>query len=166
MPSKPNNNRPDRGANRKAGNAPKLTAEQKRHLLAKQLGLKPKSKQVLDLLIDNPKLSQVDAYAAVHKTTNRTSAVNSASRLLAKDSARIYTDRAVGKAKRRIVSLVSSKNEAIALKASDSILDRTLGKSIQRSESTQQTVHVNLDTQGLRIGAHHIIAPPVPVIPE
>lgn len=151
-----NNNRPDRGQNKKAGNAPKLTQEEQRILLAKQLGLKPKTKELVDMLQSNPKLSQTEAYMRLHGTNNRESARASASAVLAKPSVQIYKASAVGKAKKRIVQLVESGNESIALKASQDILDRTEGKAVQRNETTQRTVEVKLDLSGVRIGAHYM----------
>lgn len=53
MPVK-NNNRADRGKNKKTGNAPKLTAEDKNTRLAKQLGIKPNTKAMVDKLLANP----------------------------------------------------------------------------------------------------------------
>ena len=161
-----NNNRADRGKNRKAGNAPKLTAEKERELLAKQLGLKPKTKQLVDTLIENPKLSQTEAYIQIHGTNNRNSARATASAILAKPNVSIYKDSAIRKAKTRIVSLVSSDNEGIALKASQDILDRTEGKAVQKTENTSKTVEVKLDLTGLRVGSHYINAGNQPSIEE
>lgn len=161
-----NNNRPDRGKNRKAGNVT-LSAEEESTLLAKQLKLKPKSKAVLDEILNNPKISKTEAYMKVHSTNNRNTARAAVAKLTAKPSAKIYSDRAVGKAKRRIVELVDSSNESIAVKASQDILDRTEGKAIQRSENLNRTVEVKLDLSGARIGSHYMQpAPEVPLIEE
>ena len=161
-----NNNRADRGANRKAGNAPQLSPEQKKSQLAKDLRLKPKTKQMVDNLIDNPKLSQTQAYIDTHDTTNRKTAAIAASKLLQKPNVQIYKQSAVIKAKKRVVQLVDSDNEAIALKASDSIIDRVEGKPLQKNETTQRTVEVKLDLTGLRIGAHYLPSVPLPMIEE
>lgn len=151
-----NNNRPDRGANKKAGNAPKMTAAQERTALAKQLGLKPKTKEFIDLMTEDPKLSATEAYIRTHQTESRKNASIQASKLLRKDSVIGYKDNAVKKAKRRIISLVDSSNEAVALKAADSIIDRNEGKAVQKNETTSRTVEVKLDLTGLRIGAHYL----------
>lgn len=151
-----NNNRADRGKNRKAGNAPRLNAEKQRDILAKTLGLKPKSKAVLDELLDNPKLSQTDAYMMHHETTNRASAAVSATKLLKSPKAIGYSQAAVGKAKRRIITLVDSENESISLKAAQDVIDRNEGKAVQKNESTVRTVEVKLDFGQLRIGAHYV----------
>jgi len=164
MPVKPNNQRPDRGRNRKAGNDTKVVQD-KQSILAKELGLRPKSKQVLDALIADPKLSQTEAYIQVHKTTNRNTAKANASKLLTSTNAKIYNDSAIGKAKRRIVGLIDSDNENIALKASSDVLDRTEGKAIQKNETTHKLIEVKLDLSGARLGAHYIKADTLP-IPE
>lgn len=153
-----NNNRADRGKNRKSGNSPKLTAEEKRGALAKQLGLKPKTKEFIDNLIENPNKTMGEVYMMNHKTENRISASQAASKLLKKPNVVGYKDAAVGKAKRRIVSLVNSDNESIALKASQDIIDRNEGKATQKTESTSRTVHVSLDLTGVKLGNHYLTA--------
>lgn len=153
-----NNNRADRGKNRKAGNAPDLTPEEKKRALAKQLGLKPKTVQMVDMLIEDKTLSQTEAYIQTHKTDNRKNASIAASRLLAKPSVRIYKDSAIKKAKGRIVELIDSQNESIALKSAQDVLDRTEGKAIQKTENTSKVVEVKLDFAGVRIGAHYLQA--------
>ena len=155
MPVK-NNQKAARGKNRKAGNAPKLTAEQQNDLLAKQLRIKPKTKAMVDLLHANPKLSQTEAYIRTHETNNRTVAKNEASKLLTKPSVMIYKASAVKKAKERIVSLVDSDNENISLKASQDILDRTEGKAQQKNGDVSRTVHVSLDLTGVKLGNHYL----------
>lgn len=163
---KANNQRADRGKNKKSGNEAKLTAEQKRDLLAAQLKIKPKTKAMVDLLLDNPKLSQTDAYIATHKTDSRITAKNAASKLLHKPAVIGYKDSAVKKAKLRIITLVDSSNESVALKAAESIIDRNEGKAIQKSENTNRTVEVKLDLTGVRIGGHYL-APTTPTaLPE
>lgn len=156
MPVK-NNQRADRGANRKAGNEPKAeTVAEKKQRLAKQYGIKPKTKAMVDLMNDNPKLSATEAYIQTHETESRITAKNAASKLLQRPTVIGYKDSAVGKAKRRIVSLIDSENESIALKASESVIDRNEGKAIQKSENTSRTVEVKLDLTGLRIGSHYL----------
>ena len=155
MPIK-NNNRPDRGANKRSGNAPKLTAEEKRTQLAKELGIKPRTKAMVDKLLEDPKLSQTEAYIQTHETNNRKVANIEASKLLAKPSVQIYKASAVSKAKRRIVSLVDSDNENIALKASQDIIDRTEGKAGHKDGDVSRTVRVELDLTGVKLGNHYL----------
>jgi hypothetical protein len=155
MPVK-NNNRPDRGKNRKTGNAPELTADQKSELLAKQLRIKPKTKAMVDLLHSDPKLSQTEAYIRTHETTNRKAASVEAARTLAKPSVQIYSNSIVNKAKRRIGQLVDSDNENIALKASQDVIDRTEGKAGQKDGDKSRTVTVKLDLTGVKLGNHYL----------
>ena len=155
MPVK-NNNRADRGKNKKTGNAPKLTAEDKNTQLAKQLRIKPNTKAMVDKLLANPGMSQTQAYIETHETNNRTVAKNEASKLLTKPSVMIYKASAVKKAKERIVSLVDSDNENISLKASQDILDRTEGKAQQKNGDVSRTVHVSLDLTGVKLGNHYL----------
>ena len=155
MPVK-NNQRADRGKNRKTGNAPELTAEDKNTRLAKQLRIKPRTKAMVDKLLDNPSMSQTQAYIETHDTNNRNVARVEASKLLSKPSVAIYKDSAVRKAKSRIVSLVDSTNENIALKASQDIIDRTEGKAGHKDEQLSRTVHVSLDLTGVKLGNHYL----------
>ncbi len=155
MPVK-NNNRADRGANKKAGNAPKLTAEDKNTQLAKQLRIKPNTKAMVDKLLANPGMSQTQAYIETHQTNNRVVARNEASKLLAKPSVAIYKASHIKKAKSRIVSLVDSTNENIALKASQDIIDRTEGKAGHKDDQVSRTVHVSLDLTGVKLGNHYL----------
>lgn len=159
--TKANNQRPDRGANRKAGNVRRSAAEQ-RAALARQLRLKDSTKAFVDELIDNPKQDIGEAYLKTHKTTSKRNASIAGSKLLKKASVIGYRDSAVGKAKRRIVQLVDSDNEQVALKASEAIIDRNEGKAIQKNVSTSTVVEVKLDLSGKRIGAHYVNSPTPP----
>lgn len=151
-----NNNRPDRGKNKKAGNDRAESPAEVKQRLAKQYGIKPKTKEVIDLLNDDPTLSNTEAYLKVHGTSNRNTAATAMNKLLKKPSVIGYKDAAVKKAKRRVIELVDSSNESVALKAAESIIDRNEGKAIQKSESTSKVVTVKLDLAGARLGAHYI----------
>lgn len=158
-----NNQRADRGANRKRGNTPELTAEQERTKLARELRIKPKTKAMVDKLLNDEKLSQTQAYIDTHNTSNRRTAAIAASKLLQKPNVQIYKDSAIRKAKTKIVSLVDSGNEQIALKASQDILDRTEGKAAIKTEHTSKTVHVSVDLSGFKLGNHYVPAPTTPI---
>jgi hypothetical protein len=151
-----NNQRLDRGKNRKAGNTPELTPEEVRAKLAKTYGIKPKTKAMIDDMLNDPKLTQREAYLRHHKTTNLNTVDRALNRTMNKPSVIGYKDSAVKKAKNRIVQLVDSPNETIGLKASQDILDRNEGKAVQKTENTTRTVKVSLDLTGLRLGAHYI----------
>ncbi len=151
-----NNNRPDRGRNKRAGNDPVATLEEERRALAKQFRLKPKTKAMIDDMLDDPRLTQREAYLRHHKTTNIKTVDRALNRTMNKPSVIGYKDSAVRKAKRRIIELVESKNESIALKASADIIDRNEGKAVQKNESISRTVDVKIDLTGVRLGNHYI----------
>jgi hypothetical protein len=150
-----NNQRADRAANRKADNV-KISPEEQRVLLAKQFGIKQKTKDFIDDMLEHPEETARDIYLKHHKTNNKNTASTAVNKLLKKPSVIGYKDSAVGKAKRKVIALVDSPNDSIALKASEAIIDRMEGKAIQRNETTSKTVTVKLDLQGLKLGAHYI----------
>lgn len=115
--------------------------------------LKPKTKAFADKLLSDPKLSQTKAYMDTHSTTNPRSAAATAAQLLAKPSVQIYMAEHVDKAKQKIVELIDSDKEQIALQASESVLDRELGKATQRVEQTSSGVTLVIDlTNSLQQG--------------
>lgn len=109
--------------------------------------LRRKTKLFLDKVIENPKMSAADAYIATHETNNKAAAAVHATRLLHKPSARVYLEKHSKLAKRKIVELVGSNREEIALKASIDIMDRTYGKAVQRSENSNVNVNVEASAE-------------------
>lgn len=123
-----------------------LTAQESK-ALAKSLRLKPKTKQFADLLLQDPTLSQTQAYLATHNTTNSRAAAVEASKNLSKPSVQLYMDSHINKAKMKVIELVDSDKPDIALRASESILDRALGKATVITESNTFTdIHISLGT--------------------
>lgn len=123
-----------------------LTSEESTKL-AKELKLRPKTKQFADLLVSNPKISQTEAYLATHKTENRNAAKVEASKTLTKPNVQLYMDSHINKAKMKVIELVDSDKPDIALRASESILDRSLGKATVVTESNTYTdIHITLGT--------------------
>lgn len=108
--------------------------------------MKPKTKAFLDKLISDPKISQTDAYLETHATTNRATARAESSTSLAKPSSQIYLRKHIQKAKENIIEIANkSDKDETRLKASIEILDRSLGKSIQRTESQNTNLNINLE---------------------
>jgi len=110
--------------------------------------MKPKTKAFADTLLANPKMSQTEAYLRTHETTNRSTARVEASKLLATPNIQTYMEQQAHKAALRVAELVSSSKEDIALRASNSILDRALGKPKQQIEVASKTVHIDIDLTG------------------
>lgn len=123
-----------------------LTPEQSQKL-AKELKLKPRTKAFADKLLQDPGISQTQAWIDTHKTNNPRAASVESSRTLAKPSLQIYMQNHINKAKTRIVDLVDSDKPDIALRASQDILDRTHGKATVIQESNTYTdIHITLGT--------------------
>lgn len=104
--------------------------------------MKPKTKEFVDLTLKNPKMSQTEAYIRTHETENRRAARVSASKLMNKPNVQIYKQAHVKKAKEKIVKLMESKDEAMVFKASESILDRELGKPLTRTNNVNMNINV------------------------
>lgn len=121
-----------------------LTPEQSAKL-AKDLKLRPKTKQFVDLLTTNPKMNQTQAYLATHNTTNPDTAKVEASKLLTKPNVQIYRQSHITQAVKKIVELTNSDKPDIALRASQDILDRTQGKAtIQSDNNTYTQINISL----------------------
>ena len=63
---------------------------------------------------------------------------------LTKPPIQIYLNEHIDKAKNRVVQLIDSQKDDIALRASDSVLNRALGMPTQRQESVSTTVSLSL----------------------
>lgn len=110
--------------------------------------LTPKQKAFADTLLNNPKLSPTKAaletYGQEDKPPTYGTAALIAHNNLNNSAVQLYMDQHIDKAKNRIVQLVDSEKEEIALRASDSILDRALGKATQKVETHSTTVNLSL----------------------
>jgi len=104
--------------------------------------LAPKVKAFADELINNPKISQTEAYIRTHKTNNRTTARINASKTLTNTNVQIYLNKHIDKARNKIVQLIDSERENISLQASEMVLDRALGKPVQQT----QNINLNIDS--------------------
>jgi hypothetical protein len=102
-----------------------------------------KQKKLEDLALQG--MSRTQAAMKVYNTSDYSVAASIASENLKKPQVIIYREEHVDKAKARIVELVDSENESVALKASDSILDRQLGKATQRIEQNTTVTEVSND---------------------
>lgn len=107
--------------------------------------LKPKSRQVLDIIALDPKISATEAYLKVHGTDNRTTATTNAYKLLRKPESQIYLQKHIDRARNTVVELLDSKKDDIRLRSADSILDRALGKPTQRTEVETTGITLNID---------------------
>jgi hypothetical protein len=109
------------------------------------MALKKNSKKILDIIASQPGINQTDAYRQVHPNTSDITARTNAYKLMKKPEAQIYLQKHVDKAKNKVVELISSDNEHISLKASESVLDRVLGKPTQKTESVSLNIEALLE---------------------
>lgn len=112
-----------------------------------------KQKAFADKILDNPKLSATKAVQQTYNPTTYNTARSIATENLAKPAIQLYLDEHVQKAKNRVITLVDSDKDDIALRASDSILDRVLGKATQKVETHSTVVEVSLDLGNITSGA-------------
>jgi hypothetical protein len=108
-------------------------------------GLKHNSKKVLDIIAGQTKQNATQAYKEVHPDATDITARTNAHQLLQKPSAQIYLQKHIDKAKEKVVELIDSPKEQIALQASESVLDRALGKATQRTEVSTTGITLNID---------------------
>jgi hypothetical protein len=108
-----------------------------------------REQKLVDLLQENPKLSQTEAYLQVFPTNNRNAARAQAAKALAKPSVQIYKSTWVNKAKKRIHELsTGARSEDVSLRASQDILDREFGKSRQQVDLHTTSVSLSIDLTG------------------
>jgi hypothetical protein len=108
-----------------------------------------REKQVVDLKIANPKLSQTQAYTKVFPTNNPQSAAVQASRLFKKPNVQLYKAKVINNAKKSIAQLsTEARSEDVRLRASQDVLDRTVGKATQSIEVRSQHIHAVIDLTG------------------
>ena len=106
------------------------------------MALKANSKKILDIIASEPSTNYTNAYKQVHPTASDNTARNNSSQLLKKPEAQIYLQKHIEKAKSRVVELIDSNKENIALQASEAVLDRALGKAVNRTETTSLNIDV------------------------
>lgn len=109
--------------------------------------LKRNSKKILDIIAGQEAQNASQAYKMVHKEASDLTARNNVSQLLKKPEAQIYLQRHTDKARNRVVELVDSSKEEVALNASKDVLDRVFGKATQRTETHSTVVNLNLSLQ-------------------
>lgn len=109
------------------------------------MALKPKSKQVLDIIASEPKTSATEAYLRVHNTQNRATAAANAYQLMQKPQAQIYLEKHIDRARDTIVTLLDNDKPDIQLRAATDILDRTQGKAIQQVQTSSTKLILSID---------------------
>lgn len=136
MKSTPNNTKP------KTGSRKKEQVRTKNGTFSAKLTRKQKA--WADTYIDNPKAPLTEIARQTYNVTEASTASEISRQNLKKPEIQLYLDKHIDKARSRIVELIDTDREDIALRASQDILDRTHGKATQKTEVKQQSVNVNL----------------------
>lgn len=111
--------------------------------------LKQNSKRILDIVAGQKTRNATKAYQEVHPSAKYITARANSYELLKKPEAQIYLQTHINRAKETVVQLLDSEKDDIKLRAADSILDRSMGKAIQRSEVNTTGVTLNIDLTGV-----------------
>jgi hypothetical protein len=106
----------------------------------------PKTKELVDML-DSTNISQTQAYLKLHPTASRETASANASKILRSTNVVIYRKKAARLARHTIVEIMKDKNVKpdTRIKAAQDILDRNLGKAVQRSETQSTNLNLNIE---------------------
>lgn len=114
------------------------------------MAIKPKTKAMADLILSDPKISQQEAYLRTHETEHKPTARVQASILLNKPEVLAYMEQKAPMAEKAIVQVLNNakKNkdsvqwQRLAHDSAQTILDRTYGKAITRSNNLNVTVSI------------------------
>lgn len=111
--------------------------------------LTPQQKAYADLLLEQPNTAQTDIVKQAYPNVTDS---NLASTIAAQNNKntdiQIYTGEQISKAKKRVVELIDSEREDIALRASVDVLDREHGKAVQQVQTTSKVMTINIDLSG------------------
>ncbi len=104
-----------------------------------------KQKAWADTYIANPKAPLTDIARQTYNVTEASTASEISRQNLKKPEIQIYLESHIDKAKSRIIQLIDSDREDIALRASQDVIDRTHGKptQIQQSQSISFIQHLS-----------------------
>lgn len=112
--------------------------------------IRPKTKAFADKLMADPKITQTQAYLDTHPTSSRLAARVQASHLMAKPEVLAYMEQKAPMAEKAIVQVLNNakKNkdsvqwQRLAHDSAQTILDRTYGKAITRSNNINVSISI------------------------
>lgn len=113
--------------------------------------LPAKRKAIADEIIKDPTITAKEAAKRVDPTLTDFSAGVVGSRALNDERIVEYMEKHAVKAQKKVVKLMDSEKEEIALRASQDVLDRVYGKAIQRNENTNANINVILHNYNVPI---------------
>lgn len=112
--------------------------------------MKPKTKAFADKLLENPKLSQTEAYLQTHETESRATARNNASSLLAQPNVLEYLQSKSEIAEKALFNVLQTSKkhkdnvnwQRLAKDTANDVLDRAVGKPLARTSSLNISVSI------------------------
>lgn len=111
--------------------------------------LTKQQKDYADIKLSNPNMALVDVVKQAYPNAKDSNYASTIAAINEKNnSIQIYTNEQISKAKKKIVELIDSEREDIALRASVDVLDREHGKAIQKQEISSKTMTINIDLSG------------------
>lgn len=111
--------------------------------------LTPQQKAYADLLLEKPNLAQTDIVKQAYpNVTDSNLASTIAAQNNKNNDIQIYTNEQISKAKKRVIELIDSEREDIALRASVDVLDREHGKAVQQVQTESRTMTISIDLSG------------------
>lgn len=107
-----------------------------------------KQKAWADTYIVDKKAPLTDIARQTYNVTDSKVAHDISRQNLENPRIQVYLEQHVDKAREKIVSLISSDKEEIALRASQDVIDRTHGKATQRTEVQSSKLSIHIDLTG------------------
>lgn len=113
--------------------------------------MKPKTKEFIDLVVSNPKLSRTEAYIRTHETTHRPTARANASELMSKPNVLAYLETKSDIAEKTLYQVLKTSKkhsesvnwQRLAKDTANDVLDRVHGKPLARTTNTN--LNINLE---------------------
>lgn len=111
--------------------------------------LTKQQKDYADIKLENPNMALVDVVKQAYPNAKDSNYASTIAAINEKnESIQIYTNEQVNKAKKRVIELIDSEREDIALRASVDVLDREHGKAVQQVQTTSKVMTINIDLSG------------------
>lgn len=104
-----------------------------------------KQKRFADELLAHPRKSATQAASEVYSVKNRHVAEVIASENMRKPEILDYMGTYADMAESRIIELIQSDDERVALSAAKDVLDRRYGKAMQRAEVSARVLKLDID---------------------
>lgn len=114
------------------------------------MAIKPQTKKFVDALVDNPKLTQTEAYLQTHRTMERKTANSNASQLLKQPNVLAYLATKSDIAQKTLYQVLQNARkqkdsvnwQRLAKDTANDVLDRVHGKPLTKTTSLNVSVSI------------------------